>query len=237
MPSSSTSSNQRYHFFRLIIFIIAILIAILIVASFLFGLHDIDLLANLNDLGAIEASIRNWGIWGPVASIGLMIAHSFLPFPAELVALANGALYGAWLGSGITWIGAMLGAILAYWFAKLAGRPTLERLLSDKNLARIDRWNTKSATAPLLFARLIPIISFNLVNFAAGLAGVTFWTFFWTTAIGILPATIFCSLAGKYMLELNYWIWFGLIGIVAVLWFGGVLIWKYWIKSQKTAKI
>jgi hypothetical protein len=38
--------------------------------------------------------IRSWGSSGVLASIGLMVAHSFVPFPAEIVACANGMIYG-----------------------------------------------------------------------------------------------------------------------------------------------
>ena len=40
----------------------------------------------------------------------LMVLHSFVPFPAEFVAMANGMLYGPIWGTVITWSGAMLGA-------------------------------------------------------------------------------------------------------------------------------
>ncbi len=59
---------------------------------------------------AVERLILSWGAWGVAASIVLMILHSFVPFPAEFVALANGMAYGALWGAVITWSGAMLGA-------------------------------------------------------------------------------------------------------------------------------
>ena len=43
--------------------------------------------------------IRDWGMWGVAGSIGLMVAHSFLPFPAEIIACANGMVYGPWWGA------------------------------------------------------------------------------------------------------------------------------------------
>ena len=63
---------------------------------------------------AIEDTIQSWGAWGVFASIGLMILHSFLPFPAEFLAIANGMVYGPLWGTAITWTGAMLGAFLAF---------------------------------------------------------------------------------------------------------------------------
>ena len=40
----------------------------------------------------IEDTVRSWGMWGIAASIGLMIVHSFIPFPAEFVASPTGWL-------------------------------------------------------------------------------------------------------------------------------------------------
>jgi uncharacterized membrane protein YdjX (TVP38/TMEM64 family) len=67
--------------------------------------------------GALEdtvALIRSWGAWGVVGSIGLMVAHSFVPFPAELLAIANGMVFGPIAGTVVTWVGAMLGAFAAF---------------------------------------------------------------------------------------------------------------------------
>ncbi len=42
----------------------------------------------------IEDTIMSWGPWGVAASVGLMVLHSFIPFPAEFLAIANGMVYG-----------------------------------------------------------------------------------------------------------------------------------------------
>jgi hypothetical protein len=47
-----------------------------------------------------------------------MVAHSFVPLPAEIIAIANGMVFGAVVGSIITWTGAMLGAICAFALAR-----------------------------------------------------------------------------------------------------------------------
>ncbi len=52
---------------------------------------------------AIQARIKSWGIWGVVGSIVLMALHSFIPFPAEVVAIANGMVFGPIWGTLITW--------------------------------------------------------------------------------------------------------------------------------------
>jgi|GEM_PF-6627540 membrane protein DedA with SNARE-associated domain len=57
------------------------------------------------------------------------------------------------------------------------------RLVPIRHRVRLDAFSRDIGIAPLLIARLIPIMSFNLINYAAGLAGVPRWTFIWTTRL------------------------------------------------------
>ena len=53
-------------------------------------LRSLDLAVLTASVDGIEAAILSWGAWAPAASVGLMVVHSFLPFPAEMLAVANG---------------------------------------------------------------------------------------------------------------------------------------------------
>jgi len=117
-----------------------------------------------------------------------MVRHSFIPRPAEIIAIANGMMFGLAGGILVTWFGAMLGALLAFGLARALGRPALKRLLSEPQWRTVNRWEWQPGS--LLLARLIPVLSFNVINYAAGLARVRFWRFLWTTSIGILPLTV-----------------------------------------------
>src|SRR5215217_4415002 len=101
-------------------------------------------------LGEIEAAIVSLGPWGVAASVGLMVLHSFVPFPAELLALANGMIYGPFWGTVITWTGAMLGAFAAFGLAHRFGRPLTERLVARRHLARLDGWAERGGWRALL---------------------------------------------------------------------------------------
>jgi uncharacterized membrane protein YdjX (TVP38/TMEM64 family) len=59
----------------------------------------------------------------------------------------------------------------------------------------------------LLVIRLMPVISFNLVNYAAGLLGVPWWRFLWTTALGILPIIVTMVVLGRELMAAPWWIW------------------------------
>ncbi|MDF1593426.1 MAG: TVP38/TMEM64 family protein [Desulfobacterales bacterium] len=155
----------------------------------------------------IAEFIRSLGGWGVVASVGLMILHSFVPFPAELLAMANGMVYGPFWGTAVTWMGAMLGAYASFGLARLLGRPFVKRIVDEKKLDKIDNWTKNRGNVPLLLSRLIPLIAFNLINYAAGLTRISWWTFTWTTAIGILPMTVLIVAMGNSINILPLWGW------------------------------
>jgi len=155
----------------------------------------------------IHDLVRSAGPWAVAASIGLMILHSFVPFPAEFITLTNGVVFGFSKGVMVTWIGAMTGAVLAFALARSLGRPFVLRLLSDRQERRLEEWTGRLGTDTLLVGRCIPAISFNLMNYAAGLSPVSWWTFLWTTALGILPMTLLMVWAGERIDKIPLWAW------------------------------
>ncbi|MEM9009924.1 MAG: TVP38/TMEM64 family protein [Pseudomonadota bacterium] len=182
----------------------------------------------------LEERLARLGPWGPAAIIGLMIGHSFVPFPAELVAIAAGVLYGPLWGTVYVWIGAMLGAALAFGLAKWLGRPFAERILSARQAQMLDRWTDDQGAVTLLVSRFIPVIAFNLINYAAGLTRIGWGTFLWTTAIGILPLTAMMVWMGSRMRDLS-WPWLivvAAVGIVAIAMLHAVARRRGWLPPR-----
>ncbi|SFB79873.1 TVP38/TMEM64 family protein [Tropicimonas isoalkanivorans] len=147
--------------------------------------------------------------------VGLMVLHNFVPVPAEAIAICAGAALGIPAGVATVWIGAMLGAAIAFGLSRRLGRG-LPRDPSSV-LGRVDQtWQAWGAPG-LIGLRLVPLISFNLINYAAGLTSVGWWTFLWTTAIGILPVLVVSVAAGA---GLHAWImgpaFYVLLGAVCV---------------------
>ncbi len=163
--------------------------------------------------------IRSWGGWGVAVSITLMVVHSFVPFPAEILACANGMIYGPVWGTAVTWVGAMLGASVAFGLARWLGRPFVYRMLKEAQRERLVRWSRDRGGVALLTARLIPVIAFNLINYAAALTEISWWTFLWATGIGILPLTALSAILGDQMLSMPLWGWLLLGAVVLVIWF------------------
>jgi len=153
------------------------------------------------------AYVQSMGYWGAGVSIGIMVLHSFLPFPAELVAVSNGMVFGPFWGTLITWVGAMIGAFLAFGLTRKLGRPFVKKMMSEKKVQVIDKWVSRHGVETLFLSRFLPIISFNLINYAAGLTKITWGSFAWTTGVGILPMTTLMGVMGDQIQRLPFFVW------------------------------
>lgn len=165
------------------------------------------------DPDALGARIKALEGWGQVAVVALMVVHSFVPFPAEILALCAGAVYGTALGTGLVWAGAMIGAALSFALARWLGQPFVSAVLGPRGQARLDGWSAGQGAVTLLTMRFIPVIAFNLINYAAGLTRVSWGTFLWTTGVGILPLTALMVWMGAHMVTLS---WSALLAVSAV---------------------
>lgn len=177
---------------------------------------------------SIESEILAWGPWGIVVSMGLMVLHSLIPFPAEFLAVANGMLYGPVLGSAVTWSGAMLGTLLAFGLARLLGCSFVELLLARSQSSHLVTWSEEKAGHWIFLARFVPVIAFNHVNYAAGLTRVTWWTFIWTTGLGILAMTALMVTIEASIRHLDWQWWLVLLA-------GGFSAWlvlRRWLEGQ-----
>lgn len=172
----------------------------------------------VDSIQGAQDAIRSWGAWGIAASIALMVVHSFLPFPSEVIALANGMVYGPLWGAVITWVGAMLGASLSFALVRAFGRPLVMRLLSPASQRALEHWSVRQGGRALLAARLMPVVAFNLVNYAAALTHISWWTFLWATGLGILPLTILLSVLGENVLDMPASLWLAIVAVTLLAW-------------------
>jgi len=120
---------------------------------------------------------------------------------ATLMTLAGGALFGLGYGLAASALGATLGACALFLAARSALGETLAARAGPKVLRLRDRFRDH-AVGYLLFLRMSPLFPFWFVNLAAALAGVPLGTFFWTTALGVLPAGFVFTAAGASMDEI-----------------------------------
>lgn len=163
-------------------------------------------------------------VWLPLVIIGLMILHTLVPVPAEFLALAAGMTLGPLWGFVTIWVGAMLGAYLGFLLARAFGQPVLRLLVKPARLERSQRWLQQIDIPILIAVRLLPILSFNLINFALGLTTISWWRFSWTTAVGIIPATVLMVTFGAYLSDWRVLVLMALAALLLCL--GGYAVLK-----------
>lgn len=161
------------------------------------SIHEVVALFGKLDVEAVKSYILSFGIWAPIISFILMVFQSIAaPLPAFLITFANAGLFGWIKGALLSWSSAMAGAALCFYIGRFFGRTAVERLTSNFALKNIDVFFEKYGKYAVLIARLLPFISFDIVSYAAGLTSMSFWSFFWATGFGQLPATIIYSYVG-----------------------------------------
>ena len=137
------------------------------------------------------------GVFAPLIFIAAYAVGTIFAFPGSLLTLSGGLLFGTVIGTVLVVIGATTGATLAFLLARYAGRRTVERFLSGTQLEKFDRMVTGSGLSAVLFTRFVPLLPFNLLNFAWGLTGVKLRDYVIGTALGILPGSfVYANLAG-----------------------------------------
>jgi uncharacterized membrane protein YdjX (TVP38/TMEM64 family) len=175
----------------------------------------------------VDVLLQNTVLWIPLVIVGLMVLHTFIPVPAEIIALAAGRILGPFWGFVTVWVGAMLGAYLGFWLARVFGQALLRYLIAPRYLVQV-QYGLQRLDLPLLFAlRLLPVFSFNLVNYTLGLSSMSWWRFTWTTAIGIVPAIAFIVVFGAHLHD-----WRVVLLMVLLALFIGLA--GYWLWHRRT---
>ncbi len=161
------------------------------------AVNRVVFLFSMLDVEVIKEYILSFGIWAPIISFLLMIFQSVAaPLPAFLITFANASLFGWVRGALLSWSSAMVGATLCFYIARFLGRGVVEKLTGKFALKSVDGFFEKYGKYTILIVRLLPFISFDIVSYAAGLTSMGFWSFFWATGLGQLPATLVYSYVG-----------------------------------------
>ncbi len=150
-------------------------------------------LLSFEALAAHRASLDAWVAARPVLAGGAyMLAYVVvvaLSLPGGVVmTLAGGLLFGPWVGTVLTVVGATIGACLLF----LAARSALAPLVAGRAAGLLDRIRPgleRDGFFYLLTLRLIPVVPFWLANLAPALVGMPFGAYAAATALGIIPGT------------------------------------------------
>lgn len=168
--------------------------ALLVVVLALAGLA---LLVGIPDAARIRAEVRQTGPLGAIAFGAAYTLAALTPLPKTPLTVAAGTLFGVVQGSLIVIIAATLSALLAFGAGRLLGRPAIERC-TGRRMAQAQRLLERRGLAAVLIARLVPVIPFTALNYAAGTTHLRLRPFVLGTVLGIVPATTAYVALGRY---------------------------------------
>lgn len=176
----------------------------------------------LPPVGQIRSFFAGTGWWGPVVFIIAYAALTLAPVPKSVLSVAAGLVFGLGAGTVVVYVAAMLGSVAAFWLGRWLGREAVEKFTGTK-VEKVDQLLRRRGLAAMIGVRLVPVLPFTAINYAAGLTSIGWWHYFLGTAIGILPGTVSYVALGAFGLKPGWQLDLAL-GTLGVLTLAGLVV-------------
>ncbi len=129
------------------------------------------------------------------------------PIPANVVALAGGALFGLWGGFLVSSAGLILGSLIAFSIARFFGRPVVEAFVDPQHIDRYIDGIANRHFLILLVIVLMPFFPDDIICFVAGLSSMPVPAFLFLIILGRTPGMLVSSLVGSGVAVIPWWGW------------------------------
>lgn len=165
-----------------------------------------------SDRERIQQLVDGAGLLAPAIYVLLLVVQAVVaPLPAPAVAMAGGYSFGTLEGFLLTWAGALLGGVLSFGLSRFFGRGFVA---DSARVVRLDRYVEEHGAIVVFVLRLIPLVSFDAISYAAGLSSLSFGRFLLATALGMAPGTfVFVYLGGA---SPGAGVWAALLGLAVL---------------------
>jgi uncharacterized membrane protein YdjX (TVP38/TMEM64 family) len=142
------------------------------------------------DLAQIQIWLYQAGIWAPIGFVALYVIATLLILPSTALNLIGGAMFGPWWGTLWTSAGAIIAAVISFWFARTVGRDLVAERMAGSCQA-LDAEIRNSGSFYIFAIRLLPLIPYGIVSLVAGLTSLNFRDYsigtLFGTVLGLFP--------------------------------------------------
>jgi uncharacterized membrane protein YdjX (TVP38/TMEM64 family) len=188
------------------------------------------------------ANVERWmgagvaGPWAPLMAVSGFTLLAFLGAPQFVLIAAAVVAFGPWPGFAYSWLGTEVSSLVGFWLGRRFGA----RLLRDyagKGVRQFTDLVGRNGFLASLIVRLVPSAPFIVVNMAAGVTPMRWWSFAIGTAIGILPKIAATAFFGHTVVNaisgrtrgVN---WLSL-ALVVIVWIAIGLLARWWLKRRE----
>ncbi len=172
----------------------------------------------------LKGFIRQGGVWGPLIYVTVYAFRSLIFFPASILTIAAGILFGPWLGILLTVIGENISANISFVVGRYFTADLLKYLNTKKRFVpRLTCKIQDNGFLTVLIMRLT-FLPFDLVGYSSGMCNIKRKDFALATLIGTIPGLLTFVFLGGSLLDVRY-----LILAAAFLTFG--LTVSFWLKK------
>lgn len=147
--------------------------------------------------------INDLGMWGPFAYVSFYSLRSLLLFPASVLTVIAGMLFGPYLGMLLTVIGENISANVSFIIGRYFGSDFLRRFSSKiKIINQIECRFQKNGFVAVLTMRLM-FVPFDLVGYSSGVCNIRQQDFALGTFLGTIPGLATFVLLGSSVTNLK----------------------------------
>ena len=199
--STELSETKRYSkkFSIFVLLLAAALVAILTVVIVYFIKYE------FSDTNSFENLVEENYLLSVILIIAICAIQVMVALvPGELVELASGYAFGAWLGALYCIIGILLGSVLVILLTRKFGRAFVESLCSREKIDSIS-WINEPRKLNFLAAVVffIPGTPKDILTYAIGLTKMSIPTYIVITTLARLPSIIISTLSGGALGDSN----------------------------------
>ncbi len=151
---------------------------------------------NLLTPEGFRKEVKNLGLLGPFVYIGILALSVVIsPIPSAPLAIIAGTIWGAFMAGIYSIIGGFIGGLIAYFLGRTLGRSAIKALTGK--IIYFSKNKGETYLSWLIFiTRMLPIFSFDLISYAAGIADLSLPKYALATFFGMIPSTFLLTYMG-----------------------------------------
>ncbi|MFC1631438.1 TVP38/TMEM64 family protein [Candidatus Omnitrophota bacterium] len=152
---------------------------------------------------ALKGYIQSFGKFAsPIYIIAYALNTISIVPPIAPLSLTAGLAFGAIWGAVYLMIAAMIGTSATFFISRFFGRALVDRIFKGK-FKNLDEKLEQNGFLTILFFRVVPLVPYEVLNYASGLSKIKFRDYFFATLLGLIPGVVVAAFFGGSLGEIN----------------------------------